>query len=241
MPIQPNGVAPYAPAATVLSVVDRARERGLPTPVTKDVLMRAGVSESLIPRTLQALQLLELVNEDGTWTQNLETLRRAPEAELQSRFAEIIRSVYADVFQYIDPAIASATQMRDAFRSYSPHGQQDRMVTLFTGLCQRAGLVASEAPAKTRDVRPRATAPAKAAAKRKDDPRPLDGAQHFGASPTLPALPAPLAGLLTTLPQRGWTKHDRDRFMNAFTAMLDYCIPTRSEAELREATKGEAE
>src|SRR6266513_1668062 len=95
MPIQPNDTAPYAPAATILSVIDRARARGLPSTVTKDVLLRAGVSESLIPRTLQALQLLELINEDGTWTQNLETLRRAPEAEFQSRFAEIIRSVYA--------------------------------------------------------------------------------------------------------------------------------------------------
>src|SRR5690349_12129895 len=104
MPILPNGIAPYAPAATVLSVIDRARQRGLPPTVTKDVLMRAGVSESLIPRTLQSLQLLELINDDGTWTPNLETLRRAPESELQSTLAEIVRSVYADVFQYVDPS-----------------------------------------------------------------------------------------------------------------------------------------
>lgn len=235
MPIQPSGIAPYAPAATILSVVDRARQRGLPTPVNKEVLVRAGVSDSLIPRTLQSLQLLELVNEDGTWTQNLETLRRAPEAELQSRFAEIIRSVYADVFQYVDPATASATQVRDAFRSYAPHGQQDRMVTLFIGLCQRAGIVAGEA-AKTREARPRANAPSKSATK--PNTPPPNGAQQFGASPTLPP---PLAGLLTTLPLGGWTKHDRDRFISAFTAMLDYCIATRTEGELHNDAKGEAE
>jgi hypothetical protein len=236
VPIQPNGGAPYAPAATILSVVDRARERGLPTPVTKEVLMRAGVSDSLIPRTMQSLQLLELINEDGTWTQNLETLRRAPEAELQSRFAEIVRAVYADVFQYIDPAVASATQIRDAFRSYSPQGQQDRMVTLFVGLCQRAGIVAGQPSAK-REGRPRPISSPKPAPRVKVDPSSVHNQQFSTAS----SLPAPLAGLLTTLPQEGWTKHDRDRFVNAFTAMLDYSIPVRTEAELREAAKDEAE
>lgn len=228
MPILPNGLAPYAPAATILSVIDRARDRGLPTPVTKDVLMRAGVTDSLIPRTLQALQLLELINEDGTWTQNLETLRRAPQAEMQSRFAEVIRSVYGDVFQYVDPATASATQVRDAFRSYAPHGQQDRMVTLFLGLCQRAGIVAGEAPAKTREVRTRTNAPPKSSVK------PKPNISQYGAQPNLAP---PLAGLLATLPEGGWTKNDRDRFMGAFTAMLDYCIPVRTEAEIREDIK----
>ena len=47
----------------------------------------------------------------------------------------------------------------------------------------------------------------------------------------------PLAGLLATLPEGGWTKNDRDRFMGAFTAMLDYCIPVRTEAEIREDIK----
>jgi hypothetical protein len=231
VPIQPNALAPYAPAATVLSVIDRARDRGLPTPVTKDVLMRAGVSESLIPRTLQSLQLLELTNDDGTWTQNLETLRRAPEAEVQSRLAEIIRSVYADVFQYVDPAKDSGTQVRDAFRSYSPHGQQDRMVSLFLGLCQRAGIVTGETPAKqfSREARTtRRSAPLKSAPSKS---KPIATAPAAAAAPNLAP---PLAGLLSTLPKSGWTKNDRERFVNAFTVMLDYCIPVRTEAELRE-------
>src|SRR5688572_17050623 len=138
MSIVADGVAPYAPTATVVSVIDRARARGLPSPVTKDVLMKAGVSESLVPRTLQSLQLLELVQDDGTWTDNLEMLRRAPEGEFQGRLAEIIRTVYAEVFQYVDPVKDSGTAIRDAFRGFTPHGQQDRMVSLFIGLCQKA-------------------------------------------------------------------------------------------------------
>jgi hypothetical protein len=212
-----------------LSVIDRARDRGLPTPVTKDVLLRAGVSDSLVPRTLQSLQLLELINEDGTWTQNLETLRRSPEAEVNTRLAEIIRSVYADVFQYVDPAKDSGTQIRDAFRSYAPHGQQDRMVTLFLGMCQRAGIVTSETPAKqiSREQRTtRRSPPPKSVPTKKPPERPN--------AITAPNLAPPLAGLLATLPPSGWTKTDRDRFVNAFTVMLDYCIPVRTEAELHE-------
>lgn len=229
MPIQPNSTAPYAPAATVLSVIDRARDRGLPTPVTKEVLMRAGVSDSLVPRTLQALQLLELINDDGTWTQNLETLRRAPEAEVGTRLAEIIRSVYADVFQYVDPAKDSNTQVRDAFRSYSPHGQQDRMVTLFLGLCQRAGIVTGETPVKqtTREARTTRRSPLPKSTPAKNKPT-------TPADPAGPNLAPPLAGLLATLPPSGWTQKDRDRFVGAFTVMLDYCIPVRTEAELAE-------
>ena len=226
MPIQPNGTAPYAPPATILGVIDRARERGLPAQVTKDVLVRTGVvTESLAPRVLQSLQLLELVNEEGNWTQNLETLRRAPEAEVPARLAEILRSVYADVFQYVDPAQDSPTQVRDAFRAYTPHGQQDRMVTLFINLCQRAGIAPQDTPRATvRELRP---------AVRKPAPAKLQSSvKGKGVAVPQSALPLPLAGLLQTLPQE-WTKNDRDRFVSAFTAMLDYCIPVRTEQEMQ--------
>ena len=228
MPIQPNGIAPYAPSATILSVIDRARDRGLPPVVTKDVLIRAGVAETLVPRVLQSLQLLELINEDGTWTQNLETLRRCPEAELQQRMGEIVRSVYADVFQYIDPAKDSATQVRDAFRSYTPHGQQDRMVTLFLGLCQRGGIITADSPSKVVAREPRAAAARKPAA-----PKPAAPAKAKPQQQLTGSLPAPLAGLLQTLPQ-AWTQEDRDRFLKAFTAMLDYSVPIRAANELKE-------
>lgn len=233
MPIQPNGPAPYTPAATILSVIDRARDRGLPNPVSKEVLIRSGVADTLVPRTFQALQQLELINEDGTWSENLETLRRAPEAEFQTRFAEVVRSVYADAFQYIDPSKDSATAIRDAFRSYTPHGQQDRMVMLFLGLCQRAGIITEDSPAKvtSREVRPKSRvtpmAPqTKHKQKNKTDPAPPQVSNG--------SLPPPLAGLLATLPQSGWTQNERDRFVVAFTAMLDYCIPIRAESKPEE-------
>lgn len=237
MPLQPDGAAPYAPPATIISVVDRARDRGLPTPVTKDVLGRSGVPESLIPRTLQSLQLLELINDDGTWTQNLETLRRVPEIEFQPRLAEIIRSVYADVFQFVDPEKDSATAVRDAFRAFTPHGQQDRMVTLFLGLCQKAGIITGDSQPKSvqREKRPVKKIVAQKTVARV---KPNEGTQNTGSN--LEVAPA-LAGLLATLPKSdsGWTQYDRDRFVKAFEAMLDYSIPIRSSGP--DSTIGDSE
>lgn len=38
--------------------------------------------------------------------------------------------------------------LRDAFRGYEPSGEQGRMVMLFLGLCEAAGIVKSAATAK---------------------------------------------------------------------------------------------
>jgi hypothetical protein len=226
MPIQVNGNAPYAPGAGILSLLERARERGLPNPVTKDVLARAGIPDSLAPRTFLALQQLDLIGEDGAWTANLDNLRKAPEAEVPARLAEIIRAVYADVFQYIDPAKDSPQAIRDAFRSYVPHGQQDRMVALFMSLCQRAGMASPDSSPAPRE--PRATTKIQLQRRKA---KVVSGAAHIsGSSHVVGAsmnLAPPLAGLLTTLPKDGWTQQERDRFVNAFTAMLDYCVPVR--------------
>jgi hypothetical protein len=225
MPLHTDGIAPYASPATILSLLDRARDRGLPTPVTKEVLGRAGVPESLISRTLQALQLLELINSDGTWTENFDILRRSPETEFQSRLAEVVRSVYATIFQYADPAKDSAVAVREAFRSFTPYGQRDRMATLFMALCQKAGI--------SGDQKPKTTQHENRVVKKINTPKPsfkqnpsLGQTRHTHSSELAP----PLAGLLATLPANGsgWPQEGRDRFVKAFETILDYCIPIRS-------------
>lgn len=223
MPLQRGGSAPYAPASTVLSLIERARTRGLPTPVTKDVLLRSGVSESLVPRTLQALQLLELIKDDGAWTQNLETLRSVPEPEFQERLADIIRSVYEDVFKFVDPSKDNQTAVRDAFRGYTPHGQQERMIPLFLALCKKAGIVNAESAQR---------APREPRQAKKLQKRPITSTTDLPQQKKLQSnlgLPAPLAGLLTALPSEGsgWSQESRDRFYNTFGTLLDFCFPIR--------------
>ena len=110
MPVTANAAGPYAPASVILGLVDRHRNKGLPTPVDAEVLARASVSESLTPRTLQALRTLDLIDESGKPTDVLEGLRLAPEAEYSQRLAEWLNVAYADVLSFVDPAIDDETR-----------------------------------------------------------------------------------------------------------------------------------
>jgi hypothetical protein len=221
MPVTAENPGPYAPATAVLDILTRYRSRGLTTPITTEVLERAGISPSLSPRTLYALQVLDLIENDGTPTQTLEGLRLAPESEYQQRLADWLRATYAEVFQFVDPAHDDETRIRDAFRNYRPHGQQNRMVTLFTGLCSAAGLMPEKPQAAARSSTPRPRPQARRPATTRASVKP-SASSPAGAPGRLP--PA-LAGLLATLPPDGkWTKDRRDKFVETFKIVLDYDI-----------------
>jgi hypothetical protein len=216
--------------------VDKHRNRGLPSPIDADVLERAGVSPSLIPRTLQSLQTLDLIEENGSPSDVLEGLRLAPEAEYKNRLAAWLADAYSDALQFVDPATATETDIRDAFRKYTPTGQQDRMVSLFMGLFTAAGVM----PPRERTPAPRAPrAPSSRAlvartptptVRRKADPATVQ--RHYGGgggrNSGIPnGLPPALVGLLQSLPAngQGWTKEQRDKFLTIFGPMLDFCFP----------------
>jgi hypothetical protein len=230
MAVTADKPAPYAPPSAILEIIERYRSRGLPSPINAEVLGRAGVSESLIPRTLHALQTLDLIDETGKPTPTFEGIRLAPEAEYKKRLEDWLKGAYADVFSFVDPAKDDAIRIRDAFRSYQPLGQQDRMVILFQGLCVAAGLIVNKVtpprPAGTA-TRPRPATPPPIK-RGPSNPNPK-------ASISSPALPPALAGLMTSLPSReeGWTLADRKKFLDAFSALLDFCIPI-IESETRE-------
>lgn len=134
MPVTANAPAPYAPTTAIVGLIERHRQKGLPSPVNEDILGRAGISGSLISRTLQALATLDLIDEQGRPTPTMEGLRLTPEAEYKQRLEDWLRSAYADVLAFVDPATEEDVRIHDAFRSYKPAGQRARMVTLFMGL-----------------------------------------------------------------------------------------------------------
>lgn len=152
MPVTSDKPAPYAPANSILEIIQRNRDRGLPAPLSPEVLGRVGIPESLIPRVTQSLQALDLIDEQAIPTKTLEGLRLAPEAEYQQRMSEWLKSAYADVFAIVDPAVDGETKVRDAFRNYSPVGQQPRMVSLFLNLLAAAGMVAEKQAAQAREA-----------------------------------------------------------------------------------------
>lgn len=249
MPI--NKQAPYAPAKAVLSIIDRFRNRGLQAPIDLEVLVRAGVSDSLAPRTLQALKLLDLIDEAGNPTDTFEALRLARGEEYQQRFAEFLRGAYSDVFQYVDPAEDDEESVRDAFRAYEPRGQQGRMVSLFLAMAEHAGLRDPARFTGGNGGRPptsrRATAPAprprpaRATPEREtpppaySPPPPPSGYGQAGGVGRSAAegLPPAVAGLLASLPAEGeaWTQTKRDRFLATFSAVLDFVYPVVPEEQ----------
>jgi Family of unknown function (DUF5343) len=140
VPVTSSAPAPYAPASAILALIRRHRERGLPTPINEDVLARCGITDSLISRTLAALVTLDLIDDQGNPTATFEGLRLAPEADYTQRIAQWLKGVYGDVLNFIDPATATDTMLEDAFRNHNPPGQRARMITLFTGLHEAAGI-----------------------------------------------------------------------------------------------------
>ena len=245
MPVTADKSAPYAPAATVIDVLARHRDRGLPVPLSAEALGRIGVSDSLNSRVLYALNVLDLVDANGSPTPALEALRLAPEAEYKAKQEEWLKSAYADIFSIVDPAKDDETRIRDAFRNYQPVGQQSRMVTLFMGLCANAGMIAEKAtaPRPSSGARPTSTtrsssAPSRAARPAPPTSRAGGGLRNAIAWPnakkssvsTPGGLPPALAGLLESLPDAadGWTKDERTKFLTTFEAVLDFCIPVVS-------------
>lgn len=225
MPIRTGGTAPYAPPATVLQVIQAFRDRGLSSPINEDVLRRASVNESLVPRTLHSLKLLELLDKDGRPMPELEGLRRATTDEFRQRLEAIVRSVYAEVFNFADPAVDDTEKIADAFRAFDPPGQRGRMVTLFMGLCEAAGIVPEGSVQKRGPVFRKKTDAARRAAtagSRRGQTE-IPGAIIGGIDPAI-------SGLLQKLPTNGtgWTAEDRQRWLATFTTVLDFAIPTRA-------------
>lgn len=224
--------APYAPPSAIMEVVNRFR-RGLPAPIDGAVLGRAGISDSLIPRTLQALQTLDLITGEGAATPILEGLRRAPEPELPKRLTEWLNTAYADVLRFIDPASADEGAIRDAFRDYDPVGQQPRMVTLYIGLYTAAGVRTGEKATSTRATRPPSPKTRPASGHRSSSAPSVAGARRASVKGDAPDMPPALAGLMASLPlgSSGWTKANRDKFVALFGATLDFSIPIITQAE----------
>ena len=229
MPVTQDKPAPYATTSSILDILSRYRNRGLPFPVNAEVLARVGISESLIPRTLQSLKTLDLINDLGNPTEALEGIRLAPEAEYKKRLEAWLKGTYAEIFSIVDPTKDDSVRIRDAFRGFEPVGQQDRMVALFEGLCSEAGLIESKVGAAHSSPIPRQKSSLSPRARRNLETLSGTGKRDSGINST--GIPAPLLGLLAGLPPKGdgWTADERKKFLATFEAVLDFCFPVVKE------------
>jgi len=203
------------------------------------VLARAGVGESIAPRTLNSLKTLGLLGDDGMPSQQFEDLRKIrDDSEYRARFQEWLRGVYADVLQYTDPSVDNATKVAGAFRTYEPAGRRPQMAALLIGLWRYAGLPVAEAsPVQNRS----SSRPTKAASRKTADKGSSPGNQPKGTSVPVQqvgsqGLPPALLGLIQQIPTTGktWTANQRKAFLDAFIAVLDYTVPVEATASSRD-------
>jgi hypothetical protein len=231
--------APYAPSASVLIVVRRLRERSLPNPLTAQELTRLSISEGLANRTLRALSFLGLIDEEGHRTATFERLGKASSNEYPELLGEILKEAYKDVFTIIDPAEATDIQINDAFRLYEPHAQRSRMINLFRGLCQEAGLMAGEPPQSVKRSRITTSKPmSQSNGVKRPKPEPKD--TEFESVPyqvSIPQASQPVTatpitstpeyvimhGVLNKLPftEKRWTQAEREKWLKAIAANVD--------------------
>ena len=226
MAVSHEKAAPYATISAILDILDRYRNRGMQTPFSGEVLGRIGVTDSLIPRTLQSLLVLDLIDGRGMPTEILEGLRLAPISEYPQRLEGWLKNAYVEVFSYVDPSTDDETAIRDAFRTYTPTGQQGRMVSLFIGLCEEAGIrEKTKKESKPRTRTPSAKGQMLTGGKKPSQPP----APHFAGK-----VPFAIAGLMHSLPteKQGWTQDEHDKFVRIFEAVLDFCYPIKTENEL---------
>jgi hypothetical protein len=137
---------PYAPAANVLSVIERVRRLNLPAAVDTDFLRLADVPEGSLGRVAFALRFLGLTDPNDRPTENLRAIARATDEEYRELLAAAVRSGYAVDFQRVNPAEETQAKIVSAFQRYEPRSQTTRMVMLFLGLAKAAGIPVLEAP-----------------------------------------------------------------------------------------------
>ena len=215
--------APYSSSQSVIEVINRLRDVGLPDPLTMEGLGSIGVPPTVASPTMRAIKFLGLVDEDGNQQAALQKLAVSSSDEYPSVLSEIVKSAYAEVFAIVDPAKHDFEKVSDAFRPYTPQKQRRRMVRLFLGLCEEANLVPEQ---------PKRQQQSEATRQRKRTVS--DTAQDEQTQQVEPPLPAAtpsngtkllINSFVAELPDSDeWTTDHRQRWLAAVTSAVDLMI-----------------
>lgn len=226
---QDRAYAPYAPKKSVMAVISRYRDRGLPDPLTNTALDQIGISAVMAPRTMTALKFLGLIDAEGRRTETFERLKRATSEDYQGLLAEVIRAAYLPVFTIVNPTEDDSIAVADAFRQYEPSAQRDKMLTLFRGLCEEAGIMKPQGRALRGTTKSRQeTPPRRVARSAVIEARPLSEKPQGSDSQVVASTGIDyqvISAIIQQLPRDAmWTSERRERWLRAMTAAIDLIV-----------------
>ena len=209
---------PYVSFAAFIDTVDWLAEVGLPQKFDQTV-WKGRYSGPYGAQLIAGFRFLGLLSRDNRPTELFDRLV-FNQAQRRSIVAQLIRSRYSGVAD-LDLAHATPKQHTDGIASYGMQGDTLRKaVTFFTHAASFAGVELS--PYLLRKAKIRATGRAKGAERTSEQIEAPSGPNH----PTLDALLAELARDGPT-----WTKEDRNRWLTAWTAVLDLAYPARGDVD----------
>lgn len=229
--------APYTSIGNMLLILTRIRKGWVPSQIDKGEMVRVGITEGNANRTIAALEYLGLVNEDGKPTDTWKAIATSTTNDYPKVLEGILRNSYPSIFElHHNPADATDIEIGNAFTKSEPLNQRDRMVSLFRGLCQEAGLIAGEPLTRERRsvTKP---APSKTTSKNGDESK-VEPEKQKSRSDTFetinPSLKwyndlATLMGRLPNPDNANWTQAEKQRWLTALQSMLDLLIETTDE------------
>jgi hypothetical protein len=134
----------YAAVINMQKMLEAHRAGKLSRQVTVEKLIELGIAPGDAARVKNALIDLTFVDKDGYQTPLFASLVTASEEEYREILANVLRHVYAEVFDQINPATATQEQLKKAFSVYAFPKLHRKMVALFKELAQQAGLLTKD-------------------------------------------------------------------------------------------------
>ncbi len=231
--------APYTSIGNMLILLEKIRKGWTPNQVDKGEMEHVGITAGNASRTISALEYLALINEDGKPTETWKAIATSTTNDYPKVLEGILRNAYPSIFElHPTPADATDIEIGNAFAKSEPLNQRARMVSLFRGLCQEAGLIAGDP--LTRERKPVSSLSNKKASEKTNTDNSVNteiAKSRFSPPDKInPSLKwyNDLETLLSRLPDPDnpkWTQAKKDSWLTALQSMLDLLIETTEESK----------